>query len=194
MTEKICSIIVELPNKEQNYLNQNIENICRQYNLSKKENFHLSVESSFRCRSEKFRNGLENLSKKQSTFDVQFNRINLFENNRDKLGLVYITTDDDDKIRKLTELHEEVKKIISVDNGKTFVPHISLIDWGPINDVIDVVDKLQINNINLQINELCLQKKIDFKNWKPYGRFSLTGESFTGDDFIEREELSLVFE
>lgn len=201
MSEKICSIIIELPNEEQEYLNRNVGEACKQYNLRKKNELHMSIEPSFKCISERFREGLKTLAEWQPRLDIQLDKIDLFENMKDKLGLVYITTNNYDQIKELIKLHDNVEKIIKIKNGRSFVPHISLTDWGPINDTIDVISKIQITPINLPVNQLCLKKKIDFDNWKKYGRFNLKRENFIDsnpdDNFIERgksEDLALSFE
>ena len=186
MSEKICSIILELPKQKQDYLKGTISGICVSHGLKTKDNLHMSIEAPFRCSSERFRTSLDSLLKMQSQFEIGLTRVDFFENSKDKLGLAFLTTDDEGEIEKLNDLHDIVEKIVG-SKGRQFVPHVSLIDWAPINDVIDAGGYLQqrLRPVKILVSELSLQKKVTSDHWKNYGRFTLGEENIKISDFIQ---------
>lgn len=187
MSEKVCSIIIEIPNLKRNYLKQETSEICKRNNLKRKECSHISIEPSFRCTSEKFRISLNSLLMMQETFDINLDTIGFFEKTKEKSGLAYLTTSNKGQIEKLTDLYNKVEKIIDA-KGRPFIPHVALIDWAPINDVIDAGYMLQtrINSMGLTVNELVLKKRETLQHWKDYGRFSFGESNFHVNDFLQQ--------
>jgi len=59
MSEKVCSIIYELPKDKRDYLKKTIDKINYKKHVSENNEFHLTLKSPFPCRSEKFRVDLE---------------------------------------------------------------------------------------------------------------------------------------
>lgn len=194
--EKICSIILELPKVKQDYLKQKTGEVCKDYDLRRKNNLHLSIKPSFRCRSEGFREALDDLLKMQSPFEIELNKIALFENSKEKLGLVYLTTDNEEQIERLNGLYNSIGKIInSKAKGGHFTPHVSLIDWAPINEIIDAGEylKRRLTPVKMSVSELALKKKtVTDNHWKEDGRFNLGGDDFGVELFRSRLNEMLV--
>lgn len=154
------------------------------------------------CHSEKFRVDLEKFLEKQEPFDLTLNTVSFFKNSYDKAGLIYLTTNKEKELEKITDLHNQITKIMGITKER-FTTHISLFEWAPLKTVDYLVDEIQerLNPIELEISTISMTKKTGDHQWGNYGRFDLGGKIFIdnnlSDDFVEHERnenLALSFE